>query len=99
MTIKEVKKWWIQEINEGLERINMSIKETSIMKVYDASKERGMSRKLWLIGEGSDGKTYYYYMYITKKGKIRKYNGSVYANNQNDFEEDIKDYEYLGKVL
>jgi hypothetical protein len=99
MTIKEVKKWWIQEINEQLERINMSIKETSIMRLYDASKQRGMSRKLWLIGEGSDGKTYYYYMYITKKGKIRKYNGSVYANNQNDFEEDIKDYEYLGKVL
>lgn len=98
MTIKEVKKWWIQEINEELERIGMSIKETSIMKVYDASKQRGISRKLWLIGEANDGKTYYYYMYITKKGEPRKYNGTVYANNQNDFEEDIKDYKYLRKV-
>ena len=98
MTIKEVKKWWIQEINEELERIKMSIKETLIMRVYDASKERDMSRKLWLIGEGSDGKTYYYYMYITKKGGLRKYYGSIYANSQNDFEEDIKDYKYLGKV-
>lgn len=99
MTIKEVKKWWIQEINEIMEKIKCPIKETSIMKVYDASKERGMSRKLWLIGEGSDGETYYYYMYITKKGELRKYYGSVYANNQNNFEEDIKDYKYLGKVL
>ena len=98
MTIKEVKKWWIQEINEVMERIGMSIKETSIMRVYDASKQRGMFRKLWLIGEANDGKTYYYYLYITKKGEIRKYYGSVYANSQKDFEEDIKDYKYLGKM-
>jgi hypothetical protein len=99
MTIKEVKQYWIQEINKELKNIGKSIKETSTMKVYDASKERGMSRKLWLIGEANDSETYYYYMYITKKNELRKYYGSVYANNQNDFEEDIKDYKYLGKVL
>lgn len=99
MTIKEVKQNWIQEINEVLKGKDVSIKETSIMKVYDASKERGMSRKLWLIGEASNGETYYYYMYITKKNELRKYYGTVYINTQHDFEEDIKDYKYLGKVL
>ena len=99
MTIKEVKQNWIKEINDGLKKKNMSIKETSIMKVYDASKERGMSRKLWLIGDCEDGKTFYYYMYITKKNELKKYNGSIYANVRSDFEEDIKDYKYLGKVL
>ena len=99
MTIKEVKQYWIQEINENLKEINISIKETSIMKVYDASKERNMYRKLWLVGEANNGKTYYYYMYITKKNELKKYNGSIYSNNQKDFEEDTKDYKYLGKVL
>lgn len=98
MTIKEVKQYWIKEINEVLTKVGDSIKETSIMKVYDASKERGMSNKLWLIGEANSGETYYYYAYITKKNELKKYNGSVYANNQNDFEEDIKDYKYLGRV-
>lgn len=99
MTIKEVKQNWIQEINEVLKKIGVSIKETSVMKVYDASKERGMYRKLWLLGDCEDGKTLYYYMYITKKNELRKYNGSIYANVRSDFEEDIKDYKYLGKVL
>lgn len=98
MSIKEVKQYWIKEINEGLVKLNTKIKEDSIMKVYDASSERGMSRKLWLIAECDDGRTRYYYMYITKKNELRKYNGSIYANGQKDFEEDTKDYKYLGKV-
>lgn len=98
MTIREVKQWWINEINDGLKRIGMSIKDSSIMKVYDASKERGMDKKLWLIGECEDGKVFYYYMYITKKNEIKKYNGSVCANTKHDFEEDVKDYKYLGRV-
>jgi hypothetical protein len=37
-------------------------------------------------------------MYITKKNEMRKYNGTIYANAQKTFEEDIKDYKYLGRV-
>lgn len=98
MKIKEIRPYWIKEVNEVLAKKGDAIKETSIMKVYDASKERSMSLKLWLIGETNSGKTYYYYMYITKKNEMRKYNGTIYANAQKTFEEDIKDYKYLGRV-
>ena len=37
-------------------------------------------------------------VYITKKNEIKKYNGSVYANVRCDFEEDTKNYKYLGRV-
>ena len=99
MTIQEVKQKWIQEINEGFAKINIKIEEGSVMRVYDASKERGMLRKLWLCGECSDNKERYFYMYITKKGELKKYNGTVYANTRKDFEEDIRDYKFLGKVI
>lgn len=99
MTIKEVRQKWIQEINDTLAKANIQIKEDSIMRVYDASKERGMLRKLWLCGKCSDEKERFFYMYITKKGELRKYNGTVYANTRKDFEEDIKDYNFLGKVI
>ena len=33
-----------------------------------------------------------------KKNEIKKYNGTIYANVKSDFEEDIKDYKYLGLV-
>jgi len=98
MTIQEVKQNWIKEINEVLSRFGATVKENSIVKVYDVSSERGMSRKLWLCGECTDNKTRYYYMYITKKNVLKKYNGSFYANTKSDFETDIKDYKSLGIV-
>ena len=100
MKLKEIKQYWIKEINEILAQAGDSIKETSIAKAYDASGERGMDLKLWLIGESNNSdEKYYYYMYITKKHEVKKYNGSVYANTQKDFEEDTKDYKYLGRIL
>ncbi len=98
MTIKELKQNWIKEINSNFSKFNINISDKSIMKVYDASKERGMAKKLWLCGEGNDGKDRYFYMYLTKKNEIKKYNGTIYANVRSDFEEDIKDYKYLGFV-
>jgi hypothetical protein len=99
MQLKELKQDWIQEINGVLAQAGDSIKETSIAKVYDASGERGMKLKLWLIGESNNSdKKYYYYMYITKKCEVKKYNGSIFANMQKDFEEDTKDYKYLGHI-
>lgn len=98
MTIKELKQNWIKEINSNFKRLNISLSDNSIMRVYDASKERGMAKKLWLCGECSDGKDRYFYMYLTKKNEIKKYNGTIYANVKSDFEEDIKDYKYLGLV-
>lgn len=99
MKLTELKQDWIKEINEVLAQAGDSIKETSVAKVYDASGERGMKLKLWLIGESNNNdKKYYYYMYITKKCEVKKYNGSIYINFQKDFEEDIKDYKYLGRI-
>ena len=40
----------------------------------------------------------FFYAYITKKNEIKKYNGSIYVNCRSDFEEDIKNYKYLGRV-
>lgn len=98
MTIKQIKQKWIQEINEKLEKFGATVKDTSIMKIYDASKERGMSVKLWLCGECTDGTERFFYMYITKKKSLVKYYGTIYANGRTDFEQDVKDYKYLGKV-
>ena len=99
MKLKEIKQYWIKEVSEILAKTGESIKETSIVKVYDASGERGMRLKLWLVGENEKGdKKYYYYTYITKKNELKKYNGSVYANTHKDFEEDTKDYKCLGKI-
>lgn len=98
MTIKEVRQNWIKEINSNLSKFNLSFSEDAVLRVYDASKERGMAKKLWLCGNGSDGKEMFFYAYITKKNEIKKYNGSVYVNVRSDFEEDVKNYKYLGRV-
>ena len=98
MTIKEVKQEWIKEINEMLAKFDIVVKDTSSMKVYDATKERGMSRKLWLCADCVNGDQRYFYMYISKKNELKKYNGTVFDNGRSAFEEDIKNYKYLGRV-
>lgn len=98
MTINEVKQNWIKEINSNLSRINLSLNKDAVLRVYDASKERGMAKKLWLCGSDNNGKEMFFYAYITKKNEIKKYNGSIYANVRSDFEEDTKNYKYLGRV-
>lgn len=99
MTIKEVKQEWVKEVNEKLAKFGVVVKDTSVMRVYDATKERGMYRKLWLCADCVNGDQRYFYMYISKKNELKKYNGTIYDNGKSTFEEDVKDYKFLGKVL
>ena len=97
MTLQEVQQDWVKEINDNLAKFNIKV-EANELKVYDASNERGMSRKLWLSTTNNNGEEMYFYMYITKQNTLKKYNGSVYANTKYDFKNDIQDYKYLGTV-
>ena len=97
MTLQEVKKDWLEEINDNLARFNITVKDKELT-VYDATSERGMSKKLWLSTTDNNGEERFFYMYITKRNTLKKYNGSVYANTRYDFERDIKDYTYLETI-
>lgn len=98
MTMHEVKQNWIKEINTNLSKHGIEVKDSSIMRVYDASKERGLSKQLWLVGECNDGQTRYFYMDVTKKNVLKKYSGTVYANTKSTFDMLVASYPYLGKV-
>lgn len=98
MTMQEVKQAWIKEINDNLSKHGIEVKESSVMRVYDASKERGLSKQLWLVGECNDGQIRYFYMDVTKKNVLKKYYGTVFANTKSTFDILVTNYPYLGKV-
>ena len=85
------------EINNNLAKFNLTLKANELT-VYDATNESGMSKKLWLKAIDNNNEEMYFYMYITKRNTLKKYNGSVYANTKYDYEQDIKDYKYLATI-
>ena len=97
MTLQELKQEWINEINNNLAKFNLTLKANELT-VYDATNESGMSKKLWLKAIDNNNEEMYFYMYITKRNTLKKYNGSVYANTKYDYEQDIKDYKYLATI-
>lgn len=98
MTMQEVKQDWIKEINRNFSKHGIEVKDSSIMNVYDASKERGLSKELWLVGECTDGQTRYFYMDVTKKNVLKKYYGTVYSNTKSTYDMLVANYPLLGKV-
>ena len=98
MTMQEVKQAWIKEINDNLSKHGITVKDSSIMKVYDASKERGLSKELWLVGECTDGQTRYFYMDVTKKNVLKKYTGTIFSNTKSTYDILVANYPFLGKV-